>query len=188
MWIIPVIIAAAAALGGVAYLSQRTSPSATEDSKATSPANHASSAVPAAAKTEPQPAKAIGKNDAAPAVETSAPPAPPHLAKPASAARLAPKRVGEAPPVPSAPVVSRFGSTTEPPAPAPVAAAEAMAPVREAPAPDRWQVMADQINRCGRDGFFAGVICEQRVRLKYCEGYWGQAAQCPSGIPNDHGQ
>jgi hypothetical protein len=48
--------------------------------------------------------------------------------------------------------------------------------------------MADQVARCGRDGFLAGVICEQRVRLKYCEGYWGQVAQCPSGIANDHGQ
>lgn len=48
--------------------------------------------------------------------------------------------------------------------------------------------MADAISQCGRQGFLAGVICEQRVRLQYCEGYWGQAAQCPSGIPNDHGR
>jgi hypothetical protein len=71
------------------------------------------------------------------------------------------------------------------PAAAPMS--EAVLPAREAPAPDRWQVMSDQIARCGREGFFAGVICEQRVRIKYCEGYWGSAPQCPSGIANDHG-
>jgi hypothetical protein len=48
--------------------------------------------------------------------------------------------------------------------------------------------MAEGIARCGRENFIAGVICEQRVRLQYCEGYWGQAAQCPSGINNDHGR
>jgi hypothetical protein len=48
--------------------------------------------------------------------------------------------------------------------------------------------MADEIAQCGGNGFFSGVICEQKIRIRYCEGYWGQAAQCPSGIPNDHGQ
>jgi hypothetical protein len=46
--------------------------------------------------------------------------------------------------------------------------------------------MADAIAQCGREGFFAGVVCEQRVRLQYCEGHWGQAAQCPNGIVNEH--
>ena len=48
--------------------------------------------------------------------------------------------------------------------------------------------MAEGIARCGGENFFAGVICEQKVRLQYCEGYWGRVAQCPNGIANDHGQ
>lgn len=102
-------------------------------------------------------------------------------------ARSAPKRVVEAPPVPTAPPADRFAVAAPRELPAPVPMREAVLPVREAPAPDRWQVMSDQIVRCGRDGFLAGVICEQRVRIKYCEGYWGSAPQCPSGIANDHG-
>ena len=109
---------------------------------------------------------------------------------PASASQVvrppASKRAPEPapPPPPDQPATARFAAATEPPAPQP---AVAPAP-RPAPAPDRWQLMADAITRCGREGFLAGVICEQRVRLQYCEGYWGEAAQCPSGIANDHGQ
>ena len=118
-------------------------------------------------------------------VEAPAPPPhPPHAAHPGRAAQ---KRVVEAPKVDTAPV-DRFPVPTQPAVVAPVAQADMVPPAREAPAPDRWQVMADQVARCGREGFFAGVVCEQRVRLKYCEGYWGVAAQCPSGVPNDHGQ
>jgi hypothetical protein len=101
--------------------------------------------------------------------------------------RSAQKRVAPAP-ASLGPPVDRFPAATEPAVVAPVAAADLVPPAREAPAPDRWQVMADQIARCGREGFLAGVVCEQRVRLKYCEGYWGVAAQCASGIPNDHGR
>jgi len=183
MWIIPLIIVVAAVLGGGAYLVQRPITHA--------PEHPVTAAVPAnvpdrtsSGSTETTPAAGTAARAAA-TVDTSVPPALPHAAKPAGTTRAAQKRPVEAPPAPIAPVASRL---PEPPAPAPIAIAEAAAPAREAPAPDRWQVMADQINRCGRDGFFAGVVCEQRVRLKYCEGYWGQAAQCPSGIPNDHGQ
>ena len=108
-----------------------------------------------------------------------------------SACRLAARRSAlvEAPPVPDR-AAARIDS---PPLrhasfPPPRRCARRLLPVREAPAPDRWQVMSDQIVRCGRDGFLAGVICEQRVRIKYCEGYWGSAPQCPSGIANDHGE
>jgi hypothetical protein len=108
--------------------------------------------------------------------------------KVATVTRVAQKRVVEPPPAPSVPAVPRFGSAPEPESPGPAPAPVIAPPVPEAPPPDRWQVMADSISRCGREGFFAGVICEQRVRIKYCEGYWGQAAQCPSGISNDHGR
>jgi hypothetical protein len=101
--------------------------------------------------------------------------------------RVVAKRPVEAAPSPAPPPVDRFPAAIEPAAPPPVPQ-PAPAP-RPAPPPrDRWQIMADEIAQCGRDGFFSGVICEQKIRIKYCEGYWGQTAQCPSGIPNDHGQ
>jgi hypothetical protein len=111
----------------------------------------------------------------------------PKSSSPANPARPASKRSAE---IPTAPVVlpaERFAAVVEPPAPAPAPIAEP-APAPPAPPRDRWQLMADAISQCGRDGFFAGVVCEQRVRLQYCEGHWGQAAECPSGIPNDHGR
>ena len=83
-------------------------------------------------------------------------------------------------------VAAALAAATESPAPEPAPAPVATPVVKEAPPPDRWQVMADAIGRCGRDGFFAGVVCEERARLQYCEGYWGQVPQCPSGINNDY--
>lgn len=154
-------------------------------------------AVPATLPSPPvatAPAPAADPAPAArsePTVPAAAPRERPTLfVAPASASQVvrppAPKRAPEpAPPLPpEPPATARFAAATEPPAPQP-----AVAPVPlPAPAPDRWQLMTDAITRCGHEGFFAGVICEQRVRLQYCEGYWGQAPQCPSGIANDHGQ
>ena len=137
-----------------------------------------------AARTEP--AHVVVAPEAKPVVEPPVPP-PQAAGAPHPPLHAAQKRVVSAPSVPSAPPVDRFPVATEPVAVAPPAMPDVRLPAAEAPAPDRWQVMADQVARCGRDGFFAGVICEQRVRLKYCDGYWGVAAQCPSGIPNDHG-
>jgi hypothetical protein len=32
-------------------------------------------------------------------------------------------------------------------------------------------------------------VCDQRVRLRYCDGYWGKVAQCPGAVANpDRGQ
>ena len=156
-------------------------------------------AVPA---TFPEPAPvavpSLAPSDAAPPprVETAAPVVTTRevltpFVPPASASRIVrpavAKRAPEPPPPalpPEPPAAARFANATEPPAPPPAV----VPPPRPVPRPDRWQLMADAIAQCGREGFFAGVVCEQRIRLQYCEGYWGQAAQCPSGIPNDHGQ
>lgn len=104
----------------------------------------------------------------------------------ASPAKVTSKRAVEPPPASMTPAVARFAAATEPPDPVPVPVPQVVAP--PAPPPDRWQLMAEAIARCGRENFVAGVICEQKVRLQYCDGYWGQVAQCPSGIVNDHGQ
>ena len=147
---------------------------------------------PVAAPSIPDPAPAPAAaplaeaKPAPPRTEAVTPFVPPLQRSPSKPAeRAATKRVADPPPpVPEAPTIARFAAATEPPTPQP--APEPPAP-RPAPAPDRWQLMADAIDKCGREGFLAGVICEQRVRLQYCEGYWGKAAQCPSGIVNDHG-
>jgi len=72
-------------------------------------------------------------------------------------------------PPPSAPVV-------EPePAPPPVVAA----PRKDPPVVDRWVQMAEDLSRCTREDFISRVICDQRVRFRYCDGYWGKTPQCP---------
>ena len=70
--------------------------------------------------------------------------------------------------------------------PAKVAAA-AFAPPEPA-RPDRWQLLHDALAQCTRENFLARVVCEQRERLKYCEGYWGQVPQCPAEQPKEHAQ
>jgi hypothetical protein len=60
--------------------------------------------------------------------------------------------------------------------------------VREVPRPDRWQLMNEAIARCPRDDISGRVSCEQRLRVQYCEGLWGQVAQCASVPYTDHGQ
>jgi hypothetical protein len=60
--------------------------------------------------------------------------------------------------------------------------------VREIPRPDRWQLMNEAIARCPRDDISGRVSCEQRLLAQYCEGLWGQVAQCASIPYTDHGQ
>lgn len=49
----------------------------------------------------------------------------------------------------------------------------------EAPVTDRWQAMNTALAQCSREGgFLAGVVCGERARLQYCDGYWGQVPQC----------
>jgi hypothetical protein len=76
------------------------------------------------------------------------------------------------------------------PSPAPVVAIERPPPpvVREVPRPDRWQLMNEAIARCPRDDTPGRFSCEQRLRTQYCEGLWGQVAQCASIPYTDHGQ
>lgn len=77
------------------------------------------------------------------------------------------------------------------PVPEPVAVAPMPMPVPEvrvAPKPDPMQLMAEGLARCATGGLFDRILCDQRVRREYCDGRWGQVPQCPSGVPNDHGQ
>ena len=53
--------------------------------------------------------------------------------------------------------------------------------------PDPWQAMQVSLARCSGD-LFARIACDQRVRRHFCEGYWGKAPECASGVVNEHGQ
>jgi len=64
----------------------------------------------------------------------------------------------------------------------------ASAAIADAPSvPDRWQAMNAELARCSRENFIAGVLCDQRTRWQYCEGYWGQVPQCRAAIRLDGG-
>jgi hypothetical protein len=53
--------------------------------------------------------------------------------------------------------------------------------VPEPPVPDRWETMSAAIATCARENFFSGIVCAERVRFQYCEGFWGQVPQCQAG-------
>jgi len=96
----------------------------------------------------------------------AATPAPGASTAPASAAASPPARPAAAAPV------------------APPPAATASAPVL-----DRWTLMANEQRACRTENMFNRVVCDQRVRLRYCNGYWGTVPQCPGGVANpDKGQ
>jgi len=96
---------------------------------------------------------------------------------------------------PAAPVVKRtvmasrstFATTNgdppeavaPPPEPVKIAA---VAPPPPRPVPDQWQNMRDALAACDREGGLGGLICGQKVRIQYCDGYWGKVAQCPGSI------
>jgi hypothetical protein len=66
--------------------------------------------------------------------------------------------------------------------------ARAPAAIGDAPSvPDRWEAMNAELARCSRENFIVGIVCDQRARWQYCEGYWGQVPQCRAGSRVDGG-
>ncbi len=47
-----------------------------------------------------------------------------------------------------------------------------------ATATDGAQVLASALEKCGAEKFLASFLCEQKARLQFCEGKWGQVPQC----------
>lgn len=125
--------------------------------------------------TEPAPTTAILPPLPA-IVERELVPHSPAAGKPATSRRVVAAPKAPAPPPEAAPEIEPVRIA----APAPVAAA----PLPAARI-DPWQQMSEAIGRCP-SGFLDRVMCEQRIRLQYCEGHWGQAAQCPGGPSVDH--
>ena len=80
--------------------------------------------------------------------------------------------VGAVPPVAQSPAAASVG--------APVAQ------TRKARQPDPWQAMHVSLARCGGD-LIARIVCDQRVRRRFCEGHWGEAPECSSFVASDRG-
>lgn len=186
---------AVAILAVVAYFGQRhlgasadaTARGAARDVPvALSPMPDSAHAPPAAATAASLDAPA----KAAPAAPP-APPAPSADPAPVRPATTTPPRTRPAPPRPdpaavaatAAPVVIEMVAPPPQPAPPPPAPV-----VRPAPPPDRWQSMSNALSQCAREGGFGGIVCDQKVRLESCEGYWGRVPQCPLPPENPGGQ
>ena len=50
---------------------------------------------------------------------------------------------------------------------------------------DRWQTLNEALANCGGN-FIERIVCGQRARFRYCDGYWGRVPQCPSGAVADN--
>jgi hypothetical protein len=73
------------------------------------------------------------------------------------------------------------------PVPAPIVLAMAEAWTIDADAPTRWERMHDEAAACAdEDSFLDAVVCDQRVRHRYCDDWWGRADACPSGRTADY--
>ncbi|TMH62117.1 MAG: zinc-ribbon domain-containing protein [Betaproteobacteria bacterium] len=197
-------VAVAVVLAGGGYFGYRMlAGSAKKEMVATAePAKPAEAPTPAPAAEPPKDMSAPATSTrpietATPAAEptksaTAAPEEAPMPGTPAGTAASTPKKPAQPKAAPKpAPVIGEQAPATAP-QPSPKAPAKPAPVVAAAPAaaaePDRWQMYADAMGRCGREDFFKRFSCEQRARLYYCEGYWGQVAQCPSAPTRDHGQ
>lgn len=157
-----------------------TSESATTATHAPAPMTDAAVAPQAGAATPPA-------SDATAPVEIR--PLPPHPATSRTHAAQANKPAAPMATTKAAepPAAQSQADTTAPPVThAHVAAASTIAAAHSA---DRWQRLDEEIAQCTRADFITRVICGQRARFRYCNGYWGKVPQCP-GSPStaDRGQ
>jgi hypothetical protein len=74
----------------------------------------------------------------------------------------------------AAPVASSPGASPAPTAPVVVAEVTHT----------RWQSMDDAMAAC-RGGFFDRLLCRQKARIAFCDGYWGRVAQCATAPATD---
>jgi len=70
----------------------------------------------------------------------------------------------------------------DPPLPPPVVVAQA--PARALP--DRWQRLAVRIEGCPPETL-QRAVCQESLRIEYCEGHWGRVAACPAKVERDYG-
>ena len=167
------IFVVAGILGSASYFGLREL-GAHAGNAATAPAS------PAAEPRQEMPASVAAQKDDAPA------PLPPTVAPAAAPVAVGTDLQLQAakPPVKRTQAASRatFATTNGDPPDAVYVAPEpekpAPAPPPPPPAPDRWQTMRDAQAQCDRLGVFDGLVCGQRVKMQYCDGYWGKVPQC----------
>ena len=174
------IFVLAAVLGGVSYFTQHELGARSHEQPSAAPASPPEAqqevAVSAAAPAKADTAGASSTADANSLVVVGADPATRSLPAAKLPGTAANKRTALAN---RATFATANGDPPDAVAPLPppeiVAAAPAPPP---SPVPDRWQNMRDAMAQCDREGVIAGLICGQRVRIQFCEGYWGKVAQC----------
>jgi len=175
------IFVLAAVLGGASYFGQRELSARSHDEVAPAPGTEVrqESVASVAAPRNDEPLVAV---PAAVAEGTIVPPAADPVPPAASVVKPAGTPTAKrATPVSSASFATVNGDPPDAVAPPPEPEKIAAAPAPLArPVPDRWQNMRDALSQCDREGMIGGLICGQRVRMQYCEGYWGKVAQCPS--------
>jgi hypothetical protein len=162
---------------------QPSSPRASTESSATPPSIATETSKGPDAKSA-APTADEAKSSVAPAEEPKSTSAAP----PKSDSKGASKATSSRPA--AAPVITAPSAPAAPPqiAAHPVAPASGMA-TAPSPVVDRWAQFAEELHRCQAEAFLSRVVCDQRVRIRYCDGYWGKVAQCPGAIANpDRGQ
>jgi hypothetical protein len=182
-------VAALAALGVAAYVAQpaarETLPNANSIVAAPLVAGGPQSAV--AGEKVPN-ARAMGI-DASMTLNASSPDHPIEPPRQPSPGRTLRNPPAPGRPAPDIPLSAGQGAEIQEPVPeVPRPAPPPPAPAVVPPPPDRWQSMRDDLSRCDREGGFGGFVCDQRVRLASCEGYWGRVPQCPLPTENPGGQ
>jgi hypothetical protein len=143
-----------------------------------------SAASPAASPASPSAASGATATREPPIEIKPLPPRP----APAHAARRAPTENRSPPPdaatsAPASPSVPARAESALPPA----TASAARTPVVSSSV-QHWRQMDDELSRCTREDFITRVICGQRVRFRYCDGYWGKVSQCPTSPAPERGQ
>jgi hypothetical protein len=174
------IFVLAAALGGASYFTQRELGARSHEQPSASPTGSAEArqdvAVSIVAPEKADTAVVPSAAEASRVVTLGAEPAPATLPAAKLPGTAAARRTALAN---RATFATANGDPPDavavPPPPEIVAAAPAPPP---SPVPDRWQNMRDAMAQCDREGVIAGLICGQRVRIQYCDGYWGKVAQC----------
>lgn len=193
----PAVVMMASVLGAAAWILPRSHPEAPE-----------TRAVPVASRTIVAPPATIAA--VPPAADIAAPPAADTAAPPAGDTAV-PPAADTAAPRERAPIhravrraAADRGDARRPPAQqasvasvasvAAVAAASVTAasgaPAAEPPPATalvkqtRWQAMDDAMAACS-GGFFDRLLCRQRARIAFCNGYWGRVGECATSAATD---
>lgn len=132
--------------------------------------------------------EATAPGEPAPAFAPAVSPARETIAAARHAAKPAPKSKAHASRKPPTRAASRSASSARVATPdaaplPPPARPEPILVAAAPPTPDartRWDSMHDEITTCKSRGLLEGAVCQQRVRLRYCDGWWGRKGECPA--------